>query len=224
MLLLNHDTCTELHCMYQHCNILGCNAAHSRKYYGRFDRRSVNMCKVTRSHVPEDGSLRSQLRISFVFVKRSISHLKPDVLQQKSIFKWLVRHLYATATHILCHLDPGRVFRNSFCKIHFNIVSTIRLVFSLHLFLPRLCMRYLSLPHVPCTSFFISFVAITLSAFCEEWSVVKSARIVKTKPWRCQESVDVAALIGSLATMISFTLRSLCLLCYEENELCLCRE
>jgi len=55
--------------LYQDCYLLGCNAAHSLNIYRRFDRRSVNMCMVTRSHFPEDGSLRSQLRIYFVFVK-----------------------------------------------------------------------------------------------------------------------------------------------------------
>lgn len=108
-------------------------------------------------------------------------HSKPDVLQQKSIVKWLVLHLFTATTHILCHLDPGRVFRTSFFWIHFNIISITRLVFSLHLFLPRLRMRYLSLLHVLCTSFFISFFTLTLSASCEEWIMVKSARIIKNQ-------------------------------------------
>ena len=177
-------TCIELHCMYQHCNILGCNAAHSCKYYRRFDRMSVNVCKMTRSHVPEHGSLRSQLRISFVFLKRSIKVTwNPEVQQEESIVKWLSRHLYTATTHILCHLDPGRVFRTAFFKTHFIIIS-LSLVFPLHLFLPRLCMRYLSFPHVLCASLFIPFFAIILLASCEDRSMVKSRLSLKTKPWR----------------------------------------
>ena len=65
---------THMHrtALYQDCYLLGCNAAHSLNIYRRFDRRPVSMCMVTRSHVPEDCSLRSQLRIHFVFVKKSV--------------------------------------------------------------------------------------------------------------------------------------------------------
>ena len=169
--------------LHQDCYLLGYNGSHSYKYYRRFDRRSVNMCNVMQPYVSDGGSPRSQLRISGAFVKRSIKVTwNPDVQKEKSIVKWFVRHLHTAMSHILCHLDSGRVFRTSFVKIHFNNISIrLILVYYLHLFLPRLCMRFLSLPHVLCTSFFVSFVAIILLASCEEWNMVKSARIIKNQ-------------------------------------------
>jgi hypothetical protein len=64
-------SCTKLHCIK---TAIFWDVTHHVlvNIYRHFDWRSMNMCKVTRPLLPEDGSFRSQLRISYVFVVRSI--------------------------------------------------------------------------------------------------------------------------------------------------------